>query len=300
MATQHAAVARVIATYGRQFGVELPDGRLVRARMRGRRLKPVCCDRVRIEAGQDGDWTITGIERRDTELSRPDSRGRAEVLAANMSMLAVVAAPKPSPDWFVVDRYLAAAETMPTAAVLVFNKDDLESNSSAAEELRAYERVGYLVVTSNSRDADGVASFLSAIAGHTAICVGQSGVGKTSLINALLPDAALPTSRISSKSGEGRHTTVNSRRFEAGTDTYIIDSPGVRDFAPAFTDPAVVSAGFREVAEAAPHCRFADCRHLREPDCAVKGRVDDGRISPRRYESYRRLLRLTERFTTRR
>jgi ribosome biogenesis GTPase len=134
---------------------------------------------------------------------------------------------------------------------------------------------------------------------HTAIIVGQSGVGKSSIINSLLGEESLRTAEISGKTREGRHTTVNSELLDLPEGGTVIDSPGVRDYAPALTNAGQVLRGFREIDEAGQNCRFANCRHLREPGCAVKAAVESGAISARRYESYRRLLALTEKLDKR-
>jgi ribosome biogenesis GTPase len=124
--------------------------------------------------------------------------------------------------------------------------------------------------------------------------VGQSGVGKSSLLNALVPEVELATAGISSATGEGRHRTTATTLHPLPGGGELLDSHGVRDFAPALDDPRLAAIGFREIVAAADHCRFANCRHMREPGCAVKAGVESGAIAPRRYESYRRLLRLTE------
>jgi ribosome biogenesis GTPase len=130
------------------------------------------------------------------------------------------------------------------------------------------------------------------------IIVGQSGVGKSSLINRLLGDEQQRTASISTKKGEGRHTTVNSALLQLPCGGAVIDSPGVRDYAPALR-PEDVAVGYREIASAAQNCRFANCNHLREPGCAVKDAIDDGAISKRRYDSYRHLLALTKKLDAR-
>lgn len=276
----------VIATYSRRMRLRLDDGAEVEARIKGKRLKPVCGDRVDAEAiPAESDWLITAIQKRDNELTRPNLRGDTEILAANLELLVVVAAASPVTDWFIVDRYLCAAENMGVPAAVVFNKTDLGSPDAAFAD---YAELAYPTIACSAEQDSGLEELQSLLAGKTAIIVGQSGVGKSSIINAMLGGELQRTAGISEKSREGRHTTVNSIMLALPDGGAVIDSPGVRDYAPALQSVPDVIRGFREVEKAGHDCRFANCRHLREPGCAVKTAVDDGRISGRRYESYRR------------
>ncbi len=288
--------ATVVATYSRRMRLRLQDGREVSARIKGKRLKPVCGDRVRAEPiDGERDWLITAVEERRSLLTRPNTRGDPEALAANIEHLTVVAAPKPVPDWFVVDRYLSAAESIGIPAAVVYNKIDLaEPDGVVQKNLDEYRRIGYDVIALSARTGSGVAELARALIGKTGIIVGQSGVGKSSLINKMAPGAQQKTAELSPKVAAGRHTTVNSVLLSLPGGGAIIDSPGVRDYAPALEDPAEVARGYREIAAAALDCRFHNCRHHHEPNCAVKAAVSAGTISRRRYASYLRLLKLTE------
>lgn len=289
--------ATVTATYSRRMRLRLDDGTEVDARIKGKRLKPVCGDRVMAEPiDGEADWLITRVEDRRNELTRPNMRGKVEVLAANLDFVVVVAAAEPKADWFIVDRYLCAAELMGIDAGIVFNKIDL-LETLPDEELENYRRIGYEVVTCVATSGEGVGGVREMLDEHRAIIVGQSGVGKSSIINALLGDTVQRTSEISDKSREGRHTTVNSAMLTLPGGGVIIDSPGVRDYAPALESSAVAAGGFREIHETAVACRFANCRHLQEPGCAVKAAVESGAILPRRYDSFRRVVVLTEQLT---
>lgn len=272
--------------------LRLSDDSQVDARIKGKKLKVVCGDRVVAEPiDNETDWLITDLCDRANQLSRPNLRGSVEILAANIDLLVVVAAAAPDPDWFIVDRYLCAAESMRADAAIIFNKTDIAAPDAALKE---YAALGYETVLCSAIDGINVEQVGKLVGARTAILVGQSGVGKSSIINALLGSDSLRTADISDKSREGRHTTVNSEMLDIPQGGRIIDSPGVRDFAPALDDVAQVLHGFREVEAAAQNCRFANCRHMREPGCAVKDGVTAETISPRRYESYRRLLALTE------
>ena len=288
--------AVIIATFSRRMRLRLADGGEVEARIKGKRLKPVCGDRVIAEPIDDeSDWLITDILPRDNSLNRPNMRGQTEILAANVDLLLVVAAASPVPDWYIVDRYLCAAEAMRIAAAVVFNKTDLtEKRDKIESALQDYEHIAYPVVSCSAKNERTLDAVDALIEKKTAIIVGQSGVGKSSIINRLLGGEQQRTAEISNKTGEGRHTTVNSMMLTLPGGGQVIDSPGVRDYAPALQSATDVIQGFREIENAGHDCRFANCRHLREPGCAVKNAVESEDISPRRYESYRRLLALTE------
>ena len=287
--------AIVIATYSRRMRLRLDTGDAIEARIKGKRLKPVCGDRVlAVPIENESDWLILNVAPRDTELTRPDTRGRVEVLAANFDCLVVVAAAQPSPDWYIVDRYLCAAELIGVTAIVVYNKSDLLTHDSTMDELDNYRRIGYEVVLSSTTVGDGIEHLAKLLRERCAIIVGQSGVGKSSIINCLVGDDQQRVAGISEKTNEGRHTTVNSAMISLPEGGTVIDSPGVRDYAPALQSSGDAANGFREVAAAAQHCRFANCRHLREPGCHVKTCVENGSISERRYASYKRIVNLTE------
>ena len=291
--------ATVIATFSRRMGIRLSNGDEAMARIKGKRVRPVCGDRIIVESIEnESDWLITSIGKRSNELTRPNMRGKVEVLAANVDTLVVVASVAPVPDWYIVDRYLCAAELMGVDSLVVFNKTDLlVGHNIEIPELGEYREIGISVFECSAETGKGVGEIRKALANQCAIVVGQSGVGKSSLINQLIDDSRQLTADISSKSGEGRHTTVNSVMIPLGDGGSVIDSPGVRDYAPALSSTVDVALGFREIAKAADGCRFANCRHLREPGCAVKDGVEQETISYRRYESFKRVVSPTQKLT---
>jgi ribosome biogenesis GTPase len=212
---------------------------------------------------------------------------------ANVSLLAVVVAPRPEADLFVVDRYLAAAASAGIDAMVVLNKCDLQATPQLEAGLACLEALGYPIVRCAAKSGAGIDALRMRLARHVGALVGQSGVGKSSLIAALVPGAQVPTGTLV-RDEEGRHTTTASRMYDLPGSGQLVDSPGVRDFTPAVQALDAASLGFLEVAARAGACRFADCRHMQEPGCAVRAGVASGAIDPRRYESYRRLRRLFE------
>jgi ribosome biogenesis GTPase / thiamine phosphate phosphatase len=286
--------AEVIAAYGRHMLVRTADAHDLRARPAGRRLSIVCGDRVRCERDRKHDEVlIVEVLPRRTLLARANVRGESEPVVANISQLVVVVAPLPQPDWFIVDRYLCAATAAGIAGAVAVNKSDLVANKIDGDELAALTRAGYTHLTCSATSGDGLNALKELLAQGTSVLVGQSGVGKSSLVGALLPDVDIETGLLV-REEEGRHTTTASRSYPLASGGTLIDSPGVRDFAPAIEQLDSQTLGFPEVDQRASACRFQDCRHMQEPGCAVIGAVEAGELSARRYESYRRLRRRYE------
>jgi ribosome biogenesis GTPase len=283
--------AEVIAAFGRHLLVRGDAGEM-RARPSGRRLSIVCGDRVRCEVDRKHDEIlISEVLPRRTLLARANTRGDSEPVVANITRLVVVVAPLPRPDYFVVDRYLCAATAAGISGAIAVNKSDLPADSGLAEDLAAYQAAGYPQLLCSATGGQGLEELRSLLSIGASVLVGQSGVGKSSLVRALLPEADVTTGELM-REEEGRHTTTASRTYRLPGGGTLIDSPGVRDFAPAIEQLDEQTLGFPELDALSPDCRFQDCRHLQEPGCAVMAAVETHALSARRYESYRRLRRL--------
>ncbi|MBV8851913.1 MAG: ribosome small subunit-dependent GTPase A [Sinobacteraceae bacterium] len=286
--------ALVIATFGRHLLVRDAAGVDRKARPFGRNLTIVCGDQVRCqEEPRNHETHVHELLNRRNALYRTNLRGGSEPILANLSQLFVVLAVNPVPDLFVVDRYLAAATSAGIAATLVINKCELGIGPALQTELSAYGQAGYGWMACSVRSGEGLQKLQEACQHAVTALVGQSGVGKSSLIARLVPDAQIGIGALV-RAEEGRHTTTASRLFDLPGGGSLIDSPGVRDFAPAIDRLDAAHLGFIEVAQRAAACRFGDCRHMREPGCAVIAAVSSGALHARRYESYRRLRRLYE------
>jgi len=294
--------AQVIAAYGRHLKLRDQDGQVHDARPFGRRVQAICGDQVRCE--QDlahAEIHVVEVLPRRTTLARATLRGEAEAVAANLTLLVTVLAPQPKPDPFIIDRYLCAASSAGIGTLIVLNKADLAASEAAPEQqpsslaamLQGFASAGYPTLECSAQTGAGLEALAARLAGETAVFVGQSGVGKSSLIARLVPGIELVTGALDGDA-EGRHTTTHSSLHDLPGGGALIDSPGVRDFAPAIDSLEPASLGFPEVDRLAPSCRFMDCRHLREPGCAVRTAAESGEFDARRYESYRRLRRLRE------
>jgi len=288
-------IGSVIATFGRHLVVRTAEGAQLQARPFGRTLGVVCGDvvRCRLDRQHEEVHVIEVLPRRNA-LWRANARGGAEAVVANLTELLVVLAPLPLPDLFVTDRYLCAATAASVPATLVVNKSDLGIDAALAAELDAYAAAEYPALSCSAASGAGMSELVAALGpGTVAALVGQSGVGKSSLVRRLLPHAEVAVGELV-RAEEGRHTTTAARLFDLPNGAALIDSPGVRDFAPAVSALDERTLGFPEVARLAAGCRFSDCRHMREPGCAVRAAAEDGSWHARRYESYRRLRRLRE------
>jgi ribosome biogenesis GTPase / thiamine phosphate phosphatase len=284
--------AEVIATFGRHMLLRDESGHTHPARPQGRSLDIVCGDRVVFENRAGDEWLVIEVRPRQTLMRRSNQRGRSETLVANLSMVAVVVAPTPLPDLFMVDRYLCAARCAGLKAVIVVNKCDTGLDQELTQGMQVYRQLGYQVQEVSARSADGCAVLAAMLQNNTSVLLGQSGVGKSSLINRLAATGVDALIGELMRDEEGRHTTTASRLYDCQAGGRLIDSPGVRDYAPAIDDLDRATLGFDEADKYAGQCRFHDCQHMSEPQCAMRTAVDSGEMDPRRYESYRRLRRL--------
>lgn len=253
-------------------------------------------DRVEVERLDDGSCRIAGVLPRSSRLSRHSmAKRREQVLAANVDQVAVVlAAHRPAPDVRLLDRILAVAELHDLPALIVVNKMDLSSDAGVPGEIEPYGPLGYAVVPTCAKSGAGLDDLLERLSGRVTVFTGPSGVGKTSILNAIMPGLDLRVGAVGDRSGRGRHTTSAGLLIPLPEGGYLVDTPGIQHFEPAGAEPAELAHAFPELRALVDGCRFADCRHRAEPGCAVREAVAEGDILERRYESYLSLLEAAE------
>lgn len=281
----------VVATHRRHCVVDLDAGDTLECVLKGRSTTLACGDRVEV-ARESGGGVIVAVAPRRSLLYRSDAF-KEKLIAANVTQVLGIIAPDVPVDEHLLNRWIIAAETQRCRFVLVLNKSDLPASDRFAERFAAYAALGYAVVRVSA--LGDVTDLLPWIHGRHTVVIGQSGMGKSTLINALLPGVNAAIGELSDALRSGRHTTTSSALYRL-PDGYgwIVDSPGMKVFGLAHCAPAAIADAFVELRDLGSQCRFRDCRHDREPDCAVQAAIAEGRVAPQRVALLQTLLRETE------
>jgi len=282
----------VITHHGQTLIVEDGAGQLHRCAARQNLGRLACGDQVVWQASGAEEGVIVAVGERRSLLTRPDYHGQPRPVAANLDAVAVVLAPEPEPSEYLIDRYLVAIAAIGVRGLLVLNKLDLLDAPALAAltgRLEPYRRIGYPLLLTSSHTAHGMSELRAWLRGRVSLLVGQSGVGKSSLIKALLPDREIRIQAVSQVTGHGAHTTSSSTLYHLPDGGDLVDTPGVRSFELGEISPSDLDRGFTDIAPYLGRCRFSDCRHQIEPGCALRDAVAGGEIAPRRLASYRQL-----------
>ena len=275
----------VITRYGQHVLVEAEDGQLLQCTGRQNIELSVAGDQVVFQSTGSDAGVVTALLPRENRLKRGD-----KLIASNVDRLYLVVAVEPHYQFELIDRYLIMAQNANLPIEIVVNKIELGDLAKIQNDFAMYEAIGYPVHYLSVKQNTGVESLKARLDDHTNIFLGQSGVGKSSLINALIPNLNLRVNEISDKSKLGKHTTTNTTLYHIPSGGDLIDSPGVREFQLDNLSSGEILSGFREFQAYLGHCKFRNCAHINEPQCAIKGAVEAGDIHPKRYQSYLTLI----------
>jgi ribosome biogenesis GTPase len=284
---------RIVSHYGANFSVQDSYGKLHLCLSRRNLPKLVCGDYVTWRSTGERDGIITALQPRQSLLARPGYQQKLKAIAANIDQILVVVAPQPSLDEDLINRYLVAATLTDITPVIVLNKVDLLSDKDLAviqHRLHVYETLGYEIIHASTKQQQGLKPLFASLEHKTSIFVGQSGVGKSSLIKAILPETSVRIGELSHATGLGKHTTTVSTLYPLADHGAIIDSPGIREFGLGHYEPTQIAQGFVEFQTLIPCCKFNDCSHHGEPGCAVREAVQTGAVQKSRYESFLRIV----------
>jgi ribosome biogenesis GTPase len=277
----------VIAHFGATIDVEGRDGNRVRCHVRSNLPALVTGDQVIWHADDQGSGVISAVEERRSILSRPDVRGSLRPVAANVDRIIIVLSPSPRTPVNLIDRYLVATAHDDIHPILLLNKHDLiDQAPEMMQELAQYQALGYETVIASAKDEGGLKTIQEMVAEGNSVFVGQSGVGKSSIIQKLLPGEDIRVGEISEATGKGKHTTTTAKLYHIPSGGQLIDSPGIREFGLWHTQEEDLAKGFPEIDEYAMQCKFSDCTHSHEPSCQVKSAIEQGKVLQRRLDSF--------------
>lgn len=286
----------VISHYGRQLTVEAADKKQYQCKLRQNLGNIACGDNVLFqidESNSENSGIVVAINSRINLLEKIGFGGKAKPVAANIDKVFIICSIEPEPNQYLIDRYIVATENLPAIPIIVLNKTDLSDKNHGAIEKNIksiYESIGYQVISTSVKTMSGMEELEQALANATSIFVGLSGVGKSSLAQIFLPDIEIRIGKTSETTGEGKHTTTVSSLYHLNNNGNLIDSPGVRDFTPTNTTKIDIENGFIELKNYIGRCKFSNCAHAEEPDCAINSALEKKQVLIQRVDSFKKML----------
>jgi len=280
-------IGKIISVFGKTGIVESYGSRL-NFLVKNNKLKPIVGDNAQWIRQKDGTIVVTNIFEPKNQLERLNQYGQKQVIASNVTQILLIAAPLPKPNFLLIDKFVLISELMDCDISIIFNKMDLLENND--HQLHHYQELDYPVFTISAINKINLKSLFNLLSHNTTVLVGQSGVGKSTIINLLISEDKVRTEALSNKNQKGKHTTSTSKMHSVEDSGYLIDTPGVENLIPRILNVKQIETGFREIASLSSACKYRDCIHINEPNCAVNQALANNEIKSQRYNNYKKLV----------
>jgi len=281
-------IGKITSVFGKTGIVETTDGDRLNFLVKSQKFKPVVGDNVLWIMQEDGTTVVTNILKPNNQLERLNQYGQQQIIASNISQILLITAPLPKPNFLLIDKFLLISELMDCSLSIIFNKVDLIENNN--HQLQIYEKLDYPVVMISAKEKINLSPLFALLNQQRTVLVGQSGVGKSTIINLLIPKDKIRTEALSIKNQKGKHTTSSSTMHALEDNGYLIDTPGVENLIPKIIDIKEIETGFKEIASLSHACKYRDCIHINEPNCAVSQGLINHQIATQRYNNYKKLV----------
>ena len=281
-------IGKITSVFGKTGIVEPTGGGRLNFLVKSQKLKPVVGDDVHWNKQSDGTIVVTKIMEPNNQLERLNRYGQQQIIASNITQILLITAPLPKPNFLLIDKFILISELMECDLSIIFNKVDLVEKSDSEFEL--YQKLGYPVIKISAKEKINLNPLFNLLNQQTTVLVGQSGVGKSTIINLLIPKDKIRTEALSNKNQKGKHTTSASTMHAVEDKGYLIDTPGIENLNPKILDIKEIETGFREISSLSCECRYRDCIHINEPNCAVNQALSKNEIATQRYSNYKKLV----------
>ena len=281
-------IGKITSAFGKTGIVEPTDGGRLYFLVKSQKLKPVVGDNVHWNKQSDGTIVVTKIMEPNNQLERLNQYGQQQIIASNVTQILLITAPLPKPNFLLIDKFILISELMECDLSIIFNKVDLVEKSDSQFQL--YKQLGYPVIKISAKKKINLNPLFNLLNQQTTVLVGQSGVGKSTIINLLIPKDKIRTEALSNKNQKGKHTTSASTMHAVEDKGYLIDTPGIENLNPKILDIKEIETGFREISSLSCECRYRDCIHINEPNCAVNQALSKNEIAAQRYSNYKKLV----------
>ena len=279
---------KITSVFGKTGIVEPKDGNRLNFLVKSQKLKPVVGDNVQWIMQEDGTIVVTNILQPNNQLKRLNQYGKQQVIASNITQILLITAPLPKPNFLLIDKFVLISELMHCDLSIIFNKIDLVEKDN--DQFLIYQKLGYTVTKISAKKKINLNPFFKILNQQTTVLVGQSGVGKSTITNLLIPKDKIKTAALSNKNQKGKHTTSTSTMHAVADKGYLIDTPGIENLHPKILDIKEIETGFREISSLSHECKYRDCIHINEPNCAVNQALTNNEIATHRYNNYKKLV----------